>query len=82
MKIADFDELYNHLFIEKRKRVRSARVSSYYVTHEWAQNSRRCSVDLMILNEKKLILVNGSLIILKNKKLLIGAFKVSEYISK
>ena len=32
--MADFDEFYNYIFLEKRKRALSARVSSYYVTHE------------------------------------------------
>ena len=38
MKIADFDIFYNDIFLEKRKKARSARVSSYYVTHERTQN--------------------------------------------
>ena len=32
MKIAGFDVFYNNIFLEKRKRARSARVSSYHVT--------------------------------------------------
>ena len=48
MIITDFDEFYINIFLEKRKRARSARVSSYPVTHELTQNSRRCSVDLII----------------------------------
>ena len=48
MMITDFDEFQNHIFLEKRNRAYSARVSSYYATHEWTQNSQHYSVDLMI----------------------------------
>ena len=48
MVITDFDEFLNHIFLEKYNRVCSARVSSNHVTHEWIQNSRHYSVDLMI----------------------------------
>ena len=68
MKIADFDEFYDNFYLEKRKRACSARASSYHLTHEWTQYSRRCSVDFMIYNEKKLILLTESLINLENKK--------------
>ena len=63
MIITDFYEFLNHIFLEKRNRACSARVSSYHVTHELTQNSRHCSDDLMIYNEKKLILLTESLII-------------------
>ena len=43
-----FDEFENKIYLEKRNRACSARVSSYHITHEWTQNSRRYSVDLMI----------------------------------
>ena len=68
MKIADFEEFYNHIFLENRSRARSARVSPYHVMHEWTQNSRRCSVNLMIQNEKKLILLTESLVNFTNLK--------------
>ena len=47
MKIAGFDVFYNNIFLEKRKRARSARVSTYHVTMV-THDSRRCSVDPMI----------------------------------